>query len=208
MAIPTGPASRPKKKFHEETLSSSAQLAPGPVNLAPIAAAASASVPIAAALAPAAVLVPSPNLAVERSHRPTSRQSQRIPSEIFARDATLSPAVLGLSVAEFLEVLYQDALKPDELSVEEFFRMRDQAAWPEPFAAGDPRHLFTEDMCRRGQFVHIGWNSDGLCFATCRDDHAQDELMRALDMLVQLPVTLYTAQPEAVDAGITWLYRR
>lgn len=206
MAIPTGPASRPKKKYHEDTSSSAVSAPAGPVNLGPIAAAATAAASAAAAPVPAPA--PTPSLAVERTHRPSSRQSQRIPSEIFARDATLSPAVLGLSLGEFLELLYGDALKTDELTVEEFFRMRDQAAWPEPFAAGDPRQLFTEDMCRRGQFVPIGWNGDGLCFATYRDDQAQDELMRALDMLVQLPVTLYTVQPEAVDAGITWLFRR
>ncbi len=207
MAIPTGPASRPKKKYHEDTSSSATSAAPGPVNLGPIAAAATAAAAaVGPALPQAAVAAPAPSL--ERPHRPNSRQSQRIPSEIFARDATLSPAVLGLSLGEFLELLYGDVLKTDELTVEEFFRMRDQAAWPEPFAAGDPRQLFTEDMCRRGQFVPIGWNGDGLCFATYRDDQAQDELMRALDMLVQLPVTLYTVQPEAVDAGITWLFRR
>lgn len=204
MAIPTGPASRPKKKYHEDPSNSVSAAAAGPVNLGAVAAAATAAAAAAAVAAPA----PVPNPVGERPHRPSSRQSQRIPSEIFARDATLSPAVLGLSLSEFLELLYGDALKTDELTVEEFFRMRDQAAWPEPFAAGDPRQLFTEDMCRRGQFVPIGWNSDGLCFATYRDDQAQDELMRALDMLVQLPVTLYTVQPEAVDAGITWLFRR
>lgn len=192
MAIPTGPASRPRKRIHEEPQAAMPPPAalPQPTVAHPVAA------------------VAAPPLQVERPYRPSVRQSGRIPSEIFLRDALLSPAVLGLTLAEFCELLYQDPRKIEDLTVEEFFRLRDQAAWPDLFSVGDPRQLFTEDMCRRGQFVPIGWNSDGLSFATSKDEPAQDELVRALDMLVQLPVTLFTASAEAVDAGISWLYRR
>ncbi len=120
----------------------------------------------------------------------------------------LSPAVLALPVVEFVELLYQGALDLEDLTVEELFRMRDQATWPEIFVSGDPRQLFTEDMCRRGQFVPIGWHAEALSVASSKDDAAQDELLKALDLLVGLPVTLYSVPQDAVDAGVNWLYRR
>lgn len=204
MAIPTGPTSRPRRRAVEETTQPAAATPAaaqpaiistvGPQPVQP-----QLSQPVASAFVPA----------YERPRsRDSVRQSGRIPSEVFHRDALLSPAVLALTLPEFFELLYGDEQRIAELSVDELFRMRDQAAWPETFSAGDPRHLFTEDMCRRGQFAPIGWNSDGLAFATSRDDAGQDELMRALDALVQMPVTMYAIRQDAVDSGITWLYRR
>ncbi len=198
MAIPTGPAGRPGKKkpapelvmeprtvvqdFAELTRSSvRAEGGPVPQPQSPL---------------PAA---PSPR---------RNRNTDRIPSEIIARDFTLSPAVLGLTLTDFFDLLYQGQIGPDQITVEEFFRMRENHAWPDAFPAGDARALFTEDMCRRGQFVPVGWNTEGICFATCKPEAEQDELVKALDLLVRLPVTVYTATVEQVEHGIGWLYRR
>ena len=209
MAIPTGPSSRPKRRHEESTAADAGVVAPASaaaVVAAPVAAAAAAN---PTPVAPAVARPSAPFAVFERQRqRDNVRQSGRIPSEVLRGDALISPAVLALSLAEFFELLYQDDQKWQELSVEELFRMRDQAAWPDLFGAGDPRHLFTEDMCRRGQFVPIGWSAEALSFATGRDDAGQDDLMRALDLLVQLPVTIYAVPSEAVEAGIVWLYRR
>lgn len=219
MAIPTGPASRPRKK-HEEPQGSiiaqgtadAAVTEPAVVRPAP-----AAAVTQARTTAPLGAI--GGGIAVDRpKHREASareggaregvRQSGRIPSEFFGRDVMLSPAVLALPIVEFVELLYQGALDLEDLTIEELFRMRDQATWPEIFVSGDPRQLFTEDMCRRGQFVPIGWHSDALSVASSKDDAAQDELLKALDLLVGLPVTLYSVPQDAVEAGVNWLYRR
>lgn len=204
MAIPTGPTSRPRRRNAEDA----------PSQTAPTAQPATAAVAQPAATAPALTL-PTPVITAtftpvfERPRlRDSVRQSGRIPSEVFHRDPMLSPAVLALTLPEFFELLYGDEQKIQDLSVDELFRMRDQAAWPDAFTAGDARQLFTEDMCRRGQFAPIGWSADGLAVATSRDDGGQDDLMRALDALVQLPITIYAIRHDAVEAGITWLYRR
>ncbi|MSP93509.1 MAG: hypothetical protein EXR79_17240 [Myxococcales bacterium] len=136
----------------------------------------------------------------------TLRQG-RSPSEIIARDA-LSPAVLALSLVDFFELLYEEQVGPSHVTVEEFLRMRDSGIWPELFTAGDPCALFTEEMCRRGQFVPLAWHQDGLSFATCKDDSSQDDLAKALDVLVRAPVTLFTVPAESVDAGVHWLFHR
>ncbi|MBM4342603.1 MAG: hypothetical protein FJ100_04415 [Deltaproteobacteria bacterium] len=209
MAIPTGPASRPKRRSHEEPAADSDR----PAADKP---ATSAERPQAAAERPQPTTTAQPALATatgsfgfdRHRSRDSVRQSGRIPSEAFHRDALLSPAVLALSLPEFFELCYGDDQKLNDISLGDLFRMRDQQAWPDLFAAGDPRALFTEDMCRRGQFAPIAWSADGLSFATCKDDAAQDELMRALDLLVGLPVTLYAVPADAVEAGVTWLYRR
>lgn len=258
MAIPTGPATRPKRRVIEEpnndgnpgqtaaaagdrasaerasaeranadrASAERATLDRQPVSHAMAAAAASAA---ATSHAPAhsatlghgatvalggnalygGILGHGSSLAPERLRsRESVRQSGRIPSEAFHRDALLSPAVLALTLLEYFELAYGDEQRVGEVTLQDLFRMRDQAAWPDLFGSGDPRTLFTEDMCRRGQFAPVAWGADGLSFATCKDDGAQDELMRALDLLVGLPVTLYSVSPEAVDAGVTWLYRR
>ncbi len=137
-----------------------------------------------------------------------ARVTERIPSEILPRDGHLSPAVMGLSLEDFFDLLYQDAVQLSDLTVEEFFRMRDNHAFPDPFTAGDARSLFTEDMCRRGQFVPVGWHQEGMYFATCKAESAQDDLAKALDLLVKLPVTLYTVSPELLEGGVAWLFRR
>lgn len=202
MAIPSGPASRPKKR-----VDSSAPEA-APQSQAPAQAqqqSQAQSQNHAQPAAQASLDKPRPR---EPSRSEGVRQSGRIPSEFFGRDVTLSPAVLALPLPEFIELLYQGALLLEELTVEEFFRMRDQAAWPDAFVNGDPRQLFTEDMCKRGLFVPIGWHAGGLSVASSKDDAGQDELLRALDLLVGLPVTLYSVPQEAVEAGIQWLYRR
>lgn len=220
MAIPTGPASRPKRK-HED--GSSHPVAPGAQDskpseaIAPVAPTANLTSQ-ARTTAPLATAPSSSGSAERPRHREASqrdsgvregvRQSGRIPSEFFGRDVMLSPAVLALPVIEFVELLYQGALHLEDLTMEELFRMRDQATWPEVFVSGDPRQLFTEDMCRRGQFVPIGWHSDALSVASSKDDAAQDELLKALDLLVGLPVTLYSVPQDAIDAGVNWLYRR
>jgi hypothetical protein len=134
-------------------------------------------------------------------------QVGRTPSEIIAREA-LSPAVFALSVQDFFELLYDDKVGPGHVSVEEFLRMRETGTWPELFTAGDPRALFTEELCRRGQFVPIAWHADGLSCATCKDDAGQDKLASALDLVARLPITLFTVPPDAVEAGVQWLYRR
>lgn len=185
MALPTGPASRPRKKpvhsdIHEAHPNADAQLfEPQSVEQRP----------------------------AEQRLAPTVR-NLRIPSEILPRDMLMSPAVLGLSLADFLDLHYQDSLKTDDITVEDFFRMRDNGAFPDPFTAGDPRSLFTEDICRRGQFVPVGWHTEGVYFGTSKAENAQDELAKALDLLVKMPVTLYTLTPDQVEAGIGWLYRK
>ncbi len=197
MAIPTGPASRPKRRMESGI----------------------AEVEIATTLAshvqaPAQEAQPQPAQPQDKPrHRDPARsegvrQSGRIPSEFFGRDILLSPAVVALPLPEFVELLYQGALQLEDLTVEEFFRLRDQAAWPDAFVQGDARQLFTEDMCKRGHFVPIGWHPSGLSVASSKDDAGQDELLRALDLLVGLPVTLYSVPQEAVESGIAWLYRR
>ncbi len=123
------------------------------------------------------------------------------------RDA-VSPAVLTLTLADFFDLFYQNRITAADITIDELLQMRDNAAWPETFTAGDPRGLFTEAMCRRGEFVPLAWHDNGMYFATCKDDAAQDELIRALDLLVRTEVTLFTATPEILDAAITWLYRR
>lgn len=133
---------------------------------------------------------------------------ERTPSEIHARHDAVSPAVLTLSLADFFDLFYQNQITAADITINELLQMRDAAAWPEPFTAGDPRGLFTEAMCRRGEFVPLAWHDSGMYFATCKDDAAQDELIRALDLLVRTEVTLFTATPEVLDAAITWLYRR
>lgn len=200
MAIPTGPASRPKRRNHEEPTEAAQPAAEKP---APVA---ERPQPTPAATTSSVGYV---GLSLDRIRsRDSVRQSGRIPSEAFHRDALLSPAVLAMSLPEFFELAYGDDQKLNDISLGDLFRMRDQQAWPDMFSAGDPRALFTEDMCRRGQFAPIAWSTDGLSFATCKDDAAQDELMRALDLLVGLPVTLYAVPADAVEAGVTWLYRR
>lgn len=163
MAIPTGPANRPKR--------------------------------------------PSKSAESEGVHA-IGRTTDRIPSEIIPRSEQLSPAVMALSVSDFFDLLYSDSLKPGDVTVEEFFRMRENNVWPEMFTAGDPRGLFTEDMCRRGQFVPLAWHAEGLCFATNRAEGAQEGLAKALDLIVKLPVTLYTVSTDHIEPAITWLYRR
>jgi hypothetical protein len=133
---------------------------------------------------------------------------ERTPSEIHARHDAVSPAVLTLTLADFFDLFYQNRIGAADITIRELLQMRDNFSWPEPFTAGDPRTLFTEAMCRRGEFVPLAWHDNGLYFATCKDDASQDELIRALDLLVRAEVTLFTATPEVLDAAITWLYRR
>ncbi len=200
MAIPTGPASRPKRRNHEEPTEAAQPAAEKPVPVAERPQQTQATTSSAGGYG---------GLSLDRIRsRDSVRQSGRIPSEAFHRDALLSPAALAMSLPEFFELAYGDDQKLNDISLGDLFRMRDQQAWPDLFSAGDPRALFTEDMCRRGQFAPIAWSADGLSFATCKDDAAQDELMRALDLLVGLPVTLYAVPADAVEAGVTWLYRR
>ena len=129
------------------------------------------------------------------------------PPHLEGHDA-VSPAVLTLTLADFFDLFYQNRITAADITIDELLQMRDNAAWPETFTAGDPRGLFTEAMCRRGEFVPLAWHESGMYFATCKDDAAQDELIRALDLLVRTEVTLFTATPEILDAAITWLYRR
>ena len=195
MALPSGPASRPRpKKVAEEAESVGVQPAATP----------------AQPVAPQPAAVPTAPTAVRPAvRRDSGRITGRVPSEIFGRDALISPALIGLSLRDFFELHYGESTNVlDHVTVEEFFRMREQAAWPDPFPAGDPRNLFTEDMCRRGQFVPIGWNSEGLSLSSCRDEAGQDAIIQAVDLLTQLPVHLYTVTPDAVEGGILWLYRK
>ncbi len=209
MAIPTGPASRPKRRSHEEPAEATQPAADKPAATGERQPATPERAQVATTQATPVLATTAFGASLERHRsRDGVRSSGRIPSEAFHRDALLSPAVLALSLPEFFELCYGDDQKLHDISLGDLFRMRDQQAWPELFAAGDPRALFTEDMCRRGQFAPIAWSADGLSFATCKDDAAQDELMRALDLLVGLPVTLYSVPADAVDAGVTWLYRR
>lgn len=197
MALPSGPASRPRpKKTADEGASAS-----GAFVVAAEPATASAAAPAAAA---AAAQAPRP-----APRRDTGRITGRVPSELFGRDALISPAVIGLSLRDFFELHYGESSNVlDQVTVEEFFRMREQAAWPDPFPAGDPRGLFTEDMCRRGLFVPIGWNADGLSLASSRDEVGQDAIIQAVDLLTGLPVHIYTITQDAVEGGIVWLYKR
>lgn len=190
MALPTGPAGRPKKK-------------PEPLKLDP-------PQSDVTRVEPQDPPQPQPEPTPMPRSEPKAlrRITDRVPSEILARDGHLSPAVLGLSLEDFFDLLYQDAVQLADLTVEEFFRMRDNHAFPDPFTAGDARTLFTEDMCRRGLFVPVGWHQEGMYFATCKPESAQDDLAKALDLLVKLPVTLYTVSQEQLDAGITWLFRK
>lgn len=219
MAIPTGPASRPKRKHDDlQGVPQGEAVQEPPRQDAQAAAPTPAPANFVRATAPLGSTAHQSGTPERPRHREAShqshaaregvRQSGRIPSEFFGRDVMLSPAVLSLPLVEFIELLYQGALRLEELTVEELFRMRDQSIWPEVFVTGDPRQLFTEDMCRRGQFVPIGWHSDALSVASSKDDAAQDELLRALDLLVGLPVTVYSVPQDAIDAGINWLYRR
>lgn len=180
MALPTGPASRPRKKpVHSDTHEAQ----------------------------PTAASVLFEQRPAEQPQASTVR-NLRIPSEMLPRDLLVSPAVLGLSLADFLDLHYQESLKTEDITVEEFFRMRDNGSFPDPFTAGDPRSLFTQDMCYRGQFVPVGWHTDGVYFGTSKADSAQDDLAKALDLLVKMPVTLYTLTAEQVEAGIGWLYKK
>lgn len=147
----------------------------------------------------------------ESGHADSGQREPRESGHLDANGASsgaISPAVLGLSLADFFDLVWQQALTPADVTVDELFRMRDGRAFPDLFPHGDPKALFTEDMCRRGQFVPIGWHAEGLSFATCKDDATQDDLARALDMLVKMPVTLYTVTPEQVDTGIAWTFRK
>lgn len=122
--------------------------------------------------------------------------------------AKLSPAVMALTVEDFFDLHYHNSCKTSDLTMEEFLRMHDNAAWPDTFVEGDPMHLFTEDMCRRGQFVPLAWYADGLYVATSRPEEDQDALAQALDMIVQLEITLYSVDGDRVQQGIDWLYQR
>jgi len=208
MAIPSGPASRPRTRKDPNLNEVGSSAAAGSATAAPPRDAAPPRELGSSARESAATAPSGERPAAERPRRDTARASSRIPSEILPRHEGLSPALLGLTLAEFLELLYQDALQPGDLTVEELFRMRDTRSWPDAFPAGDPRALFTEDMCRRGQFVPIGWHPEGISFATHKDEAAQDALASALDLLVKMPVTLYTVAVEQVELGITWLFRR
>lgn len=215
MAIPTGPSSRPRRRPADEGIATPAKpnSEPAKSNSEPAKPAepARTAEPARAAepVRPEAAKPAAASVVHDRPRRSESvRSSQRIPSEIFARDALLSPAVMALTVPEFFEVLYGDERNWQDVTIQDLFRMRDQAAWPDLFAAGDPRQLFTEDMCRRGQFVPIAWSAECLSFACSKDDAGQDELVRALDLLVQLPITVYSVAQDGVDNGISWLYRR
>lgn len=196
MALPSGPASRPRpKKAADDGAAPSGAAESG------VYAAAPEPAPQAAA-APAQTSRPA-------QRRDTGRITGRVPSELFGRDALISPAVIGLSLRDFFELHYGESSDVlDQVTVEEFFRMREQAAWPDPFPAGDPRGLFTEDMCRRGLFVPIGWSADGLSLASCRDEAGQDAIIAAVDLLTGLPVHIYTITQDAVEGGIVWLYKR
>ncbi len=132
----------------------------------------------------------------------------RTPVELHAGHDAISPAVLTLTLADFFDLFYQNRITAADITIHELLQMRDNLAWPDAFTAGDPRSLFTEAMCRRGEFVPLAWHDGGMYFATCKDDAAQDELIRALDLLVRTEVTLFTATPEILDAAIGWLYRR
>ncbi len=132
----------------------------------------------------------------------------RVPAAALADTDAVSPAALSLTLADFFDLFYQNRIGAADITVHELLQMRDNGDWPETFTAGDPRALFTEAMCRRGEFVPLAWHESGLYFATCKDDAAQDELIRALDLLVRAEVTLFTATPEVLDAAIAWLYRR
>lgn len=190
MAIPTGPAGRGKPKR------------PAPVLDDPK--------PVATARRTTDRLSPE-DLAKARAaaERAEARGLlERTPSELHARTAAVSPVVMTLALADFFDLFYQNRIGAADLTVGELLQMRDNAAWPEPFTAGDPRALFTESMCRRGEFVPLAWHDGGMYFATCKDDAAQDELIRALDLLVRTEVTLFTATPEVLDEAIAWLYRR
>lgn len=190
MAIPTGPAGRGKPKKPAEQHEEARHTAPtarrttdrlSPEDLAKARAAADR--------AEARGLL-------ERPH-----------SDIHQHHDAVSPVVLTLSLADFFDLFYQNRIGAADLTIQELLQMRDGANWPEPFTAGDPRGLFTEAMCRRGEFVPLAWHESGMYFATCKDDGAQDELIRALDLLVRTEVTLFTATPEVLDAAIQWLYR-
>ena len=232
MAIPVGPASRPKRRHApvavDSSTESAADTAAASVAERPDAAPAEVTPtrPAAPTLATRAdsredrpaPAVRSVTTSVRAATRPAtgagafasqalSLQHGRSPSEIIAREA-LSPAVLALSLVDFFELLYQEQMGPSHVTVEEFLRMRDSGIWPELFTAGDPCALFTEQMCRRGQFVPLAWHQDGLAFATCKDDSSQDDLAKALDLLVRAPVTLFTVPAESVDAGVHWLFHR
>lgn len=197
MAIPTGPAGRHKKKHaspeaeaqagQDETREPEPERREAERRIEPERRAAAES-------------------AEARGQR--TRATDRVPSEILTRDGHLSPAVMGLSLEDFFDLLYQGAVQLSDLTVEEFFRMRDNHAFPDPFTAGDARSLFTEDMCRRGQFVPVGWHQEGMYFATCKAESAQDDLAKALDLLVKLPVTLFTVSAEQLEGGVTWLFKR
>lgn len=204
MAIPTGPASRPKKKPHDPaTESASVQGEAVRADAKPELHRAEPYRHESPRHEP-----PRPEPVRAEAARPARRQTDRVPSEILPRDGFLSPVVLGLSLEDFFDLHYQDALQLADLTVEDFFRMRDNHAFPDPFTAGDARTLFTEDMCRRGQFVPVGWHAEGMYFATCKAEDKQDDLAKALDLLVKLPVTLYTVTAEQLEGGIAWLFRK
>ncbi len=122
--------------------------------------------------------------------------------------AKLSPAVMALSVEDFFDLHYHNSCKASDLSMEEFLRMHDNAAWPDTFVEGDPCQLFTQDLCRRGQFVPLAWYADGLYVATSRPESEQDDLAKALDMIVQLEITMYSIDGDKVEQGIDWLFAR
>lgn len=197
MAIPTGPAGRGKKRTTTHEPEPTAPTAMTPTTTTSVRRTTDRLSPADLARARAAA---------ERAE--ARGLLERTPSELHARHEAVSPAVLALTLTDFFDLFYQNRIGPGEMTVHELLQMRDNAAWPEPFTAGDPRSLFTEPMCRRGEFVPLAWHENGLYFATCKDDAAQDELIRALDLLVRAEVTLFTVTPEIVDAAIVWLYRR
>jgi hypothetical protein len=196
MAIPHGPAGRPKKKSEPAPANHDEEQRPVPQHPEP------------QRTEPQPTVAHQPVVQRPEPVRPARRTTDRVPSEILPRDGFLSPVVLGLSLEDFFDLHYQDALQLADLTVEDFFRMRDNHAFPDPFTAGDARSLFTEDICRRGQFVPVGWHQEGMYFATCKPEGSQDDLAKALDLLVKLPVTLYTVSAEQLEGGIGWLFRK
>ena len=202
MAIPTGPAGRGKPRSPR----------PAVVEEAPTAAASlEARAPASTTARRTTDRLSPQDLARARAaaERAEARGLlERTPSEIHARHEAVSPAILTLTLNDFFDLYYQNRIGSADITVAELLQMRDNATWPEPFTAGDPRALFTEAMCRRGEFVPLAWHESGMYFATCKDDAAQDQLIRALDLLVRTEVTLFTASPEVIDAAIIWLYRR
>lgn len=192
MAIPTGPAGRGKPKK------------PQPITEEPKVPAASTARRTTDRLSPEDLA--RARAAAERAE--ARGLLDRTPAELNAGHEAVSPAVLTLTLADFFDLFYQNRITAADITIHELLQMRDNLAWPESFTAGDPRALFTEAMCRRGEFVPLAWHESGMYFATCKDDAAQDELIRALDLLVRTEVTLFTATPEVLDAAIAWLYRR